>query len=192
MKSLKIIVIATHPRMDHSKVSRTWLDRLKQVQDITVHDLYAAYPDKTIVVEREQNLLLSHDRIVFQFPFYWYSAPAFFKQWMEEVLDSQWLMGRRGRGLAGKELVLAISTSSHEQAYQAGGFQCFSMSEFTKPMQALAGLIGMKFLPSFIFHGAADASDEAVRQIAEDYVQHILNPHLDPRIRLMQTIDKQV
>lgn len=188
---MRILAVIAHPRMQESKVNRTWMIRLEEERDITVHDLYASYPDRAIAVEKEQSLLLAHDRIVFQHPFYWYSAPAFFKQWMEEVLDSQWLMGGGGRELSGKELVLAISTGSQMQAYQAGGFQGFSMSEFTKPMQAMAGLIGMKFLPSFIFHGAAGASEEAIRQSAEDYVQHITNPDLDPRIRLMQTIRKQ-
>ncbi|WP_342773125.1 NAD(P)H-dependent oxidoreductase [Paenibacillus flagellatus] len=186
-----MIVFAAHPRMEQSKVNRTWLEKLKQTEGITVHDLYGAYPDKVIDTARERELLLAHDRIVFQFPFYWYSAPAFFKQWMEEVLESQWIMGPGGRGLSGKELVLAISTGSGADAYQAGGFQGFGMSEFTKPMQALAGLIGMKFLPSFVFHGAAGAPDEAVSRSAEDYVRHIMNPELDPRVRLMRAIRQQ-
>lgn len=188
---MKLLVIAAHPRLEQSKVNRVWLNRLNQTEDVTVHNLHSEYPDKVINVLTEQRLLLEHDRIVFQYPLYWYSAPAFFKQWMEEVLDSQWLMGSGGRGLSGKELVLAITTGSHEEAYQAGGFQGFSMSEFTKPMQALAGLIGMRFLPSFIFYGAANASDEAILRSAEGYIQHIMNPDLDPRIRLMQTITKQ-
>ncbi|MEW9702207.1 NAD(P)H-dependent oxidoreductase [Paenibacillus sp. SI8] len=189
---MKTLVIVAHPQLDISKVNKVWLDRLNQNEDITVHDLYAVYPDKVIEATKEQELLLAHDRIVFQFPFYWYSAPSFFKMWQEVVLDSSWLIGGggRGRGLAGKELLLAISTGSHEQAYQAGGFQGFAMSEFTKPYQALAGLIGMSFLPSFIFHGAANASEEAIQQSAERYLQHVLNPNLDPRKSLMQAISK--
>ncbi|ULL16329.1 flavodoxin family protein [Paenibacillus sp. H1-7] len=188
---MKILVVAAHPHLQQSKVNKAWIERLRQESSITLNDLHKEYPDKRIDVQKEQQLLLQHDRIVFQYPFYWYSAPAFLKQWMEEVLESQWMMGEGGRGLAGKELVLAISAGSHEQAYQAGGFQGFSMSEFTKPMQALAGLIGMKFLPSFVFYGAAAASDDAVLHSAEQYVKHILDPKLDPRIRLMEAINRE-
>ncbi|MFC0215262.1 NAD(P)H-dependent oxidoreductase [Paenibacillus chartarius] len=187
---MNILVIVAHPRLGQSRVNRTWAERLKQVDGVTVHDVYAAYPEGTIDAQRERELLLAHDRIVVQYPFYWYSAPAFFKLWMEDVLEAQWLMGGRGRGLAGKELILAISAGSQKQAYQAGGFQQYTVSELTKPMQAMAGLIGMTFLPSFVFYGAAHADDEAVRQSADAYAAHILDPNLDPRRRLLQAISE--
>jgi Flavodoxin-like fold len=39
--------------------------------DPTISDLYEEYPTFDINVQREQELLLAHDIIVFQHPFYW-------------------------------------------------------------------------------------------------------------------------
>lgn len=44
--------------------------------NITVDSLYEAYPDWNISIKHEQKLLLAHDRIVLQFPLYWYRVPA--------------------------------------------------------------------------------------------------------------------
>jgi len=59
---------------------------LAKRQDVTIHPLYEAYPDWSIDVTREHELLLAHDRIVLQFPFYWYSSPPLLKKWLDFVL----------------------------------------------------------------------------------------------------------
>lgn len=78
---------------------------------MTVHDLYGTYPNFTIDVEKEQQLLLELERIVFQFPMYWYSSPALLKQWEDDVLALGWAYGTGGTKSYGKELLLAISTA---------------------------------------------------------------------------------
>lgn len=67
---MKTLVIVAHPNLEQSKVNRTWMNRLQQEENVTVHNLYAHYPTLEIDVEKEQQLLLEHDRIVLQFPFY--------------------------------------------------------------------------------------------------------------------------
>ncbi|RNB89468.1 flavodoxin family protein [Brevibacillus fluminis] len=188
---MKTIVILCHPTLERSRVNRTWANRLKQESRITLHNLYQEYPDKLIDSKREQALLSAHERIVFQFPLYWYNIPSFLKQWQEEVLEYGWVTGEGGRMLQGKEIVLAISVGAHEKAYQAGGFNSFSISELTRPMQAIANLIGMKFLPPFLLFGAAQASEEEIGKSAEAYVQHILDENLDPRLALRRAMQKQ-
>jgi len=63
---MKTLVLVAHPHLDQSVINKAWMKRLQEDESLTVHDLYAAYPDKTIDVEAEQELLLAHDRIVFQ------------------------------------------------------------------------------------------------------------------------------
>lgn len=75
----KTLVIVAHPNLTTSTINKTWKGRLSQESDITVHDLYATYPNGTIDVAYEQQLLLEHERIVFQFPLYWYSSPSLLK-----------------------------------------------------------------------------------------------------------------
>ncbi|BCG61610.1 hypothetical protein PUR_50350 [Paenibacillus sp. URB8-2] len=105
----------------NSVVNKMWVDRLHQEEDVTVHDLYAEYPDKQINVEREQQLLLEHDRIVFQFPLYWYSSPSLLKEWQDVVLTYGWAYGSQGMKLHGKEFGLAISTGGAEPLIRREG-----------------------------------------------------------------------
>ncbi|MDU9691968.1 NAD(P)H-dependent oxidoreductase [Priestia aryabhattai] len=169
----KTLVIVAHPNLTTSTINKTWKDRLSQESDITVHDLYATYPNGTIDVAYEQQLLLEHERIVFQFPLYWYSSPSLLKEWEDVVLSYGWAYGSEGTKLHGKEFMLAISTGGPEAAYQAGGSNLFSMSELTKPFQATANLTGMRFLPSFIKQGARILTNEQVHESAEELVRHL-------------------
>ena len=43
------------------------------------HHLEEMYPDGQIDLALELQLLKEHDRIIFQFPFYWYKCPSTFK-----------------------------------------------------------------------------------------------------------------
>lgn len=167
---MKTLVIIAHPNMKESKINKTWKERLKRERDITIHDLYGIYKDGEINIENEHELLLSHHRIVFQFPLYWYSSPSLLKKWQDEVLTRGWAYGSIGNKLQGKEFILAISTGGPRDSYEAGGYNNFSMSEFTKPFQAMANLTEMIFLPSFILHGARGMTEEAIAKSAEDYV----------------------
>ncbi|WP_338452444.1 NAD(P)H-dependent oxidoreductase [Niallia oryzisoli] len=76
------------------------------------------------------------------------------EQWVYvhvEVLTYGWAYGSDGTKLNGKSFMLAISTGSAMTAYKAGGKNQFSIDELTKPFQAMSNLVGMKFLPSFVF-----------------------------------------
>jgi len=48
--------------------------------------------------------LLEHDRIVLQFPMYWYSMPPLLKKWLDDVLTYNFAYGSKGDKLKGKDL----------------------------------------------------------------------------------------
>ena len=108
---MKTLVLVFHPHLEKSQVNRKLMDAANETGDVTVVDEYAAYPDFKINVEHEQELIETHDRIVLQFPFYWYSSPALLKQWEDDVIKAGWAYGG-GRALEGKEFMLAVSTGS--------------------------------------------------------------------------------
>ncbi|MBM7649764.1 glutathione-regulated potassium-efflux system ancillary protein KefG [Bacillus ectoiniformans] len=170
---MKTLVIIAHPNLTTSVINKAWKERLILEDGITVHDLYEKYPDGANDVAYEQQLLLDHDRIVFQFPFYWYSSPALLKEWQDTVLTYGWAYGSEGTKLHGKEFMLAISTGGPAEAYQAGGYNQYSMSELTKPFQATANLTGMRFLPAFTKQGVRFLTDEQVHESAEELVRHL-------------------
>lgn len=159
--------------MNESIVNKAWVKRLEEEADVTVHDLYREYPDFQIDVTREQKLVEEHDRIVLQFPFYWYSAPALMKEWIDAVLTYGWAYGSGGTKLHGKELLIATSTGSPAEAYQAGGKNHYAMSELLKPFQATSNLIGTTFLPAFIEHGVRTLDEEGVGLSAERLADYI-------------------
>ncbi len=185
---MKILVNVFHPNLEQSKVNRRWVTELQAHPDITINHCYSHYADWKIDVKREQELLLAHDRIVFQHPFYWYSVPPLMKKWFDDVLTYAWAYGPGGTALQGKEWVSAISTGGPAESYLAGGYNNYSMSELLKPLQQTANLIGAKFLPYFLFQGAVQATQEQVDLSATQYVDHITNPELDPQVRLRRLL----
>lgn len=119
---MKVIVIVAHPNIETSKGNRRRLQQLCMHRDIKVHQLYKEYPDFRINVKKEQELLSQHDRIVLQFPFYWYNCPALLKKWLEDVLEYGWAYGPAGDKLANKQFILAITTGGSEKSYWADDY----------------------------------------------------------------------
>lgn len=172
---MKTLVIVAHPSFDKSRINKRFMEEVKKQSEVTVNNLYETYPDEKINVQKEQGLLLEHDRIVLQFPFYWYSTPSLLKKWQDEVLAYGWAYGPGGDKLNGKELMIATSTGGPEHAYVAGGYNRYSMSELLKPLQATSNLIGAKFLIPYVFHKAMLVTDNEVEAGAKAYVEHVLN-----------------
>jgi len=65
-----ILVLFAHPAIQKSRVNRRLAAAARGVEGVTVHDLYETYPDFDIDVPREQSLLVLHDIVVLQHPFY--------------------------------------------------------------------------------------------------------------------------
>lgn len=177
---MKILVNVFHPQLESSTVNSIWVDELRKTEKATVNLVYSNYSDWKIDVCREQALLLEHDRIVFQHPFYWYSSPPLMKKWLDEVLTFNWAYGPDGTALQGKEWISAISTGGRSEGYQAGGAHSFSISEFLKPIQQTAHLVGMNYLAPYVFHNALQQSSIKINQSAKKYLLHITNDGLNP------------
>ena len=116
---MKTLVLVFHPHLEKSQVNRKLMDAANETGDVTVVDEYAAYPDFKINVEHEQELIETHDRIVLQFPFYWYSSPALLKQWEDDVIKAGWAYGG-GRALEGDGEVLDLE----QRLIHGGGPGC--------------------------------------------------------------------
>lgn len=152
--SNRVLILFAHPALEKSRVNRHLIQAVRELDAVTVHDLYEAYPHFYVNVKHEQNLLLSHDVIVFQHPFYWYSSPALLKEWQDLVLEYDFAYGHQGTALAGKKFLSAITTGGTEKAYCREGHNYFSIRELLAPFEQTARLCGMEFLPPFVVHGA--------------------------------------
>jgi glutathione-regulated potassium-efflux system ancillary protein KefG len=148
-----ILILFAHPALEKSRVNRHLIRAVKQLEGITVHDLYQTYPDFHINVKAEQDLLLSHNIIVFHHPFYWYSSPAILKEWQDLVLEHGFAYGHTGTALQGKMFLTAITTGGGEPAYCRKGYNYFTIRELLAPFEQTAHLCGMKYLPPFVVYG---------------------------------------
>jgi glutathione-regulated potassium-efflux system ancillary protein KefG len=171
---MKVLVLVAHPALPYSRVNRTWINRLQKYPEITVYNLYDKYPDGIIDIYQEQELLLSHDRIVFQFPLFFFNVPYMLKKWQDEVLSFLW-SGEEGTKLYGKELMLAVSIGAPRESYKRDGFNKFTIEELTRPLQAMANLCGMVYLPGFYFYNASEATQEEIEESARKLAEHILD-----------------
>lgn len=156
---MKGLILFAHPAYQRSRANRRMIDAVRTLDDVTVHDLYEAYPDFHIDVSREKRLLLDHDLIVFHHPMYWYSCPALLKEWQDLVLEHGFAYGENGTALQGKSLLSAVTTGGGREAYGPEGFNRFTVGELLRPFEQTAFLCGMRYLPPFVAHGIHRGGD---------------------------------
>jgi glutathione-regulated potassium-efflux system ancillary protein KefG len=148
MEPKRTLILFVHPAYEKSRANRLLLQAVHDLEHVTIHDLYEEYPDFNIDVEREKALLVEHDLIVLQHPFYWYSLPALLKEWLDLVLE----YGTDGTALQGKQLLTTITTGGSPDAYRPEGINRFTMRQFLIPFEQTAVLCGMRYLPPFVAH----------------------------------------
>ncbi|XDD45169.1 NAD(P)H-dependent oxidoreductase [Leptospira sp. WS39.C2] len=149
----KILILLFHPFLEKSKANQMLLDSVPVSESITLRDLYEIYPNFTIDVKLEQKLLMEHDVILFQHPFYWYSCPPLMKQWIDFVLEDGWAYGKNGNFLKDKKWIQTITTGGTELAYSKEGFHGHLMEEFLLPFRRTAELCKMDYQSPFLLQG---------------------------------------
>jgi glutathione-regulated potassium-efflux system ancillary protein KefG len=162
-------VLFAHPALHKSRVNRQLVRAIDGLDSVTLHDLYEAYPEFHVDVAREQQLLVTHDAIVLQHPFYWYSTPAILKEWQDLVLEHGWAYGHEGTALRGKLLLSAVTTGAPAAAYCKGGSNRFTMRELLAPLEQTAWLCGMDYLPPFVLHGTHGMTDDQIARHGARY-----------------------
>jgi len=165
----KILVLFAHPLLEKSRVHQELLTAIQNLKGITINDLYEQYPDFNIDVAREQQLLLEHDVIVWQYPMYWYSAPAILKQWQDLVLEHGWAYGRTGKALKNKIVFNVLSSGGVMQSYQHDGFQQYTIQELLLPFERTAFLCSMRYWPPFWVSGSHLMAFSQIQQYAQLY-----------------------
>ena len=169
MNEPAVLVLLAHPAFRRSRVNRALAEAVRGLPGITLHDLYEAYPELDIDVAHEQALLETHDTVVLQHPFYWYSTPAILKEWQDVVLEHGWAYGRTGNALRGKTLINALTTGGGEGSYRPEGSNHFTIRQLLAPLEQTARLCGMDYLPPFVVHGTHQLTAAEIARYAADY-----------------------
>lgn len=169
MEKKKILILFAHPALHKSRVNLSMVDSIGAMEGVTFRNLYEHYPDFQIDVKREQELLLAHDIFIWHHPFYWYSAPAILKEWIDLVLEHGFAYGREGTALKGKQVLQVITTGGRREAYQKGGFNQYSIQEFLAPFNRTVTLCYMDYLPPFVVHGSHLLKDDEIIKASREY-----------------------
>jgi len=177
----RVLVLFAHPSPHKSRVNRVLVRAARGTAGVTVQDLYEEYPDQDIVVEQEQRLLLEHDVIVLQHPFFWYSVPPLLKEWIDLVLEHGWAYGSRGTRLRGKWVMSAITTGGGAAAYGPDGSNRYTVRQFLRPIEQTVRLCRMEYLPPFLVQGTLRMTPETIAAAAADY-RRVLEALRDGRI----------
>ena len=170
----KILILFAHPRLERSLNQTQLISSIPEISEITFHDLYEKYPDFDIDIEYEQKLLLEHQIVIWQHPFYWYSSPPLLKQWIDLVLSFGWAYGPGGTALQGKIVFNAITSGGQRSAYSKEGHNRFTINQLLSPFEQTAYLCKMIWLPPFVIHGTHRISESERQNHAMQYGKILL------------------
>lgn len=160
------LVIASHPDYQHSLSQRFFTESAK-TPGVTIHFLDTL--DQFTVAD-ELSLLSECDRLILQFPLYWYSVPAKMKAWIDAIWSPAETV------LRGKEIGFAISTGVAAKGFQLGGTEQISFNEILRPQLMMAQKYQMRVLPLVVLDQLMYKSEKQKRTFVIDYQQLLTMP----------------
>ncbi len=148
------LILVFHPSLARSKANAALASVATTVPGVQVVDMQALYPDGVIDTDREVARLLSAERIVLQFPIYWYSTPPLLKAWQDAVLTRMYYVAyeAEGRRLEGTPVLVATTAGNQPEAYTATGRNLFPLETLLSPLEATAHRCGLPWARPFLVY----------------------------------------
>ena len=140
---MKTLILLVHPNYEASVANKALLGAFN-TGEVTLHNVCEAAKGGKIDVAAEQKLLEAHDRIIFQYPTYWFNVPAFLKQYLDEVFAYGWAYGG-GEALKGKEFGIVTTVGQPVSNYSKEVLG-FTIEEIVLPMKASISYVKGKFI----------------------------------------------
>lgn len=163
----KIVVLLAHPDMAKSQHNAVLAKAAESVEGVQVVNIY----DYPVTADAYKEVIAHAKGIVFEFPFYWMSAPHLLKQWTDEVFTG--FTGEKGM-IEGKEFMVVTTTGSEEAAYQHNGRNRYTMEEYLRPYEGIANHTKMHWNKPLVAYGVPNdpEKDKAdLQAYAEKYKQ---------------------
>lgn len=164
-ESGKVVILIAHPNIQESNANKELIKTVKENERVLVYDLYDKKKE-IFNVDDWSRILTGAVALVFQFPFYWLSAPYMMKRWEDEVLTYL----SKTPAIAGKPLTVVVTTGSDNDAYRSGGSNYFTVDELLRPFQAAAIHSGMVWQTPLVVYGMG--SDDPAKRIAQGAIQY--------------------
>ncbi|ALJ31470.1 flavodoxin family protein [Apilactobacillus kunkeei] len=176
---MKTLVLVSHPEYDNSMTEAFLKQCQSDIENVDWVVLDNIQTEFTFDKEQEQQRLTQYDRILFQFPMYWYSAPALMKKYEDDVFTKNFIAYEQEGALKGKEMGIITTLGDPIKDYQVGGREGFSISELLKPYQAIAQRGQMKFLKPFVISQFAYMTDAQKQKLLIDYRSYLTSDNFD-------------
>ncbi|KOY77387.1 uncharacterized protein RZ75_01990 [Apilactobacillus kunkeei] len=176
---MKTLVLVSHPKYDNSMTEAFLKQCQSDIENVDWVVLDNIQTEFTFDKEQEQQRLTQYDRILFQFPMYWYSAPALMKKYEDDVFTKNFIAYEQEGALKGKEMGIITTLGDPIKDYQVGGREGFSISELLKPYQAIAQRGQMKFLKPFVISQFAYMTDAQKQKLLIDYRSYLTSDNFN-------------
>ena len=92
----KVVILLAHPNMKGSQANKALIDAVGDIEGVAVFNLYELSPDIAFNVDEWSKIISDASAVIYQFPFYWMSAPSLLKKWQDEVF-MRWRMSTMTR-----------------------------------------------------------------------------------------------
>ena len=169
----KTLIIMSHPDVTQSSSQQFLLAAVKGEEQIQVRHLesiLAAQGSKHFDKTLERAFLQEADRIILQFPLYWYQCPSVMKQWMDEVLTLN--LSQKSKMI---EFGIVVTVGAKSDRYTAGGSVGFGIEELLRPYQALANQLGWNYQTPFVIYQFQYLPEIQKQQLLVDYLYYLEN-----------------
>lgn len=184
---MKTLVIVSHPEINNSQTQQFLLQGAKLL-DVTWHHVEEL---NKIDVAAEQQLLMAADRIIFQFPLYWYAAPSGLKHWEDQVLTRNFIYGDNNDNLGDKEFGIVVSTGMPLKEFRRGGSENITIDQIMAPYRAIADRAKMKILPVFTIAQFQYLDDQKQMQLLIDYQRYLTQKYPDSLVNREEWFERE-
>ncbi|OCF95844.1 NAD(P)H-dependent oxidoreductase [Gilliamella sp. wkB308] len=181
----KTLLLLAHPNLDESIVNRTLIKKLTPFtsENLIIRNISECCIDNYFNIANEQFHLSNSERVIFQFPLYWYSYPAILKKWIDEVFLPGFAYGRKGEQLGtkliGKQFSIIVSIGGTEQMHTPGGVVGVSINELLRNFQTTIEYVGGIYTYPFFIYGSAFIKEQAqLDDIFKDYQKYIFSEYI--------------
>ena len=157
----KVVILLAHPNIKGSQANKALIDAVSDIEGVAVFNLYELSEDIAFNVDEWSKIISDASAVIYQFPFYWMSAPSLLKKWQDEVFTHL----SKTPAVAGKPLMIVTTTGSEYDAYRSGGRNRFTTDELLRPYQGSAIHSGMAWQTPIVVYGMGTA--DAGKNIAE-------------------------
>ncbi|KRN97732.1 NADPH-quinone reductase (modulator of drug activity B) [Levilactobacillus paucivorans] len=172
---MKTLVLVAHPHLADSSSQQF----LKESLPATGIDWEWLDGQQAIDVDREQTKLRQADRVILQFPLYWFAAPASLKQWEDTVLTRKFVYGDHRYPLADKELGVVVTTGMPGKAFQRGGAEGITLDAALAPLAAVTQRAKMTWLPTLAIHQFGYLNESEKLQLVIRYQRYLTQAQPD-------------